>query len=184
MGGPTAAAPGQDPNESVYVAANDGEIELAVGEPVLVKSGLTEHHAYPVTGRDSLGEIDVQRRFQNFYDFRHMLTVRFPGLYIPPVPGKTQLGMHSKDDSTVRERKYFLDLFLKECCSLRYLAQSKELQILLRPQGDISSLMSKQYKPKLPEVLAAYRATLPVVEDYQEREISVFAEDVNKFAAD
>ena len=44
--------------------------------------------------------------------------------------------------------------------------------------------MSKQYKPKLPEVLAAYRATLPVVEDYQEREVSVFAEDVNKFAAD
>ena len=75
-------------------------------------------------------------------------------------------------------------LLAKECCSLKYLAQSKELQIFLRPQGDISSLMSKQYKPKLPEVLAAYRATLPVVEDYQEREVSVFAEDVNKFAAD
>ena len=59
MGGPAAASPGGgDLDQSVYVAANDGEIELAVGEPVLVKSGLTEHHTYPVTGRDSLGEID------------------------------------------------------------------------------------------------------------------------------
>lgn len=137
-----------------------------------------------MTGRDSLGDIDCQRRFQNFYDFRVMLVNRFPGLYIPPVPGKTQLGLHAKDDSVVNERKYFLDLFLKECCALTYLAASKEMQIFLRPQGDISQLMQKQYKPKLAEVLSVYRATMPVVEDYQERDVSVFADDVNKFAAD
>jgi len=27
-----------------------------------------------------------------------------------------------KDEAVVRERRYFLDLFLKECASLRYLA--------------------------------------------------------------
>lgn len=114
-----------------------------------------------------------------------MLINRFPGLYIPPVPRKTNLAQtSSKDENIVRERKYFLDLFLKECCSLKYLGQSKELQIFLRPQGDLSQLMQKQYKPKLVDVLATYRATLPVVEDYQERDVSVFAEDVNKFAAD
>ena len=69
-----------------------------------------------------------------------------------------------KDETVVRERRYFLDLFLKECASLRYLAQSKELQIFLRPQGDLTQLMQKQYKPKLVDVLATYRATLPVVE--------------------
>ena len=151
---------------SVYVAANDGEIELSVGEPIVVKSGLSEHHSYPVTGRDSLGEIEVNRRFNNFFDFRAMLIQRFPGLYIPPVPKKTGLSAshNKKDESIVRERRYFLDLFLKECCSLKYLAQSKELQIFLRPQGDLEKLMSKQYRPKLTDVLATYRATLPVVE--------------------
>jgi len=54
-----------------------------------------------------------------------MLLNRFPGLYIPPVPAKTTT--KSKEDETVRERKYFLDLFLKECASLRYIAMSKEL---------------------------------------------------------
>ena len=141
MGGQTAgqgAAAGKL-DESVYIPGNDGEIELHVGEPVLVKKGLTEHHEYPVMGRDSLGEIECQRRFQNFYDFRSMLCNRFPGLYIPPVPRKTNMSQtNAKDEGIVRERKYFLDLFLKECCSLRYLAQSKELQIFLRPQGDLS----------------------------------------------
>lgn len=66
MGGPTAggaATAGQQLDESVYIPGNDGEIELHVGEPVLVKKGLGEHHEYPVMGRDSLGEIECQRRF-------------------------------------------------------------------------------------------------------------------------
>lgn len=74
----------------------------------------------------------------------------------------------------VRERRYFLDLFLKECASLRYLAQSKELQIFLRPQGDLTQLMQKQFKPKLSDILTAYRATLPVVEVSNYRIQSIF----------
>lgn len=56
--GMTSSSPGQDPNESVYSPANDGEMELHVGDPVLQKGSLTEHHVYPVVGRDSLGEIE------------------------------------------------------------------------------------------------------------------------------
>lgn len=64
MGGQTAGATaGQQLDESVYIPGNDGEIELHVGEPILVKKGLTEHHEYPVMGRDSLGEVECQRRF-------------------------------------------------------------------------------------------------------------------------
>ena len=98
---------------------------MHVSEPQVVKSGLSEYHTYPILGRDSVGDIECSRRFQNFYDFRIMLMNRFPGLYIPPVPKKTTTG--KKDDAVVRERRYFLDLFLKECCSLKYLAMSKEL---------------------------------------------------------
>ena len=153
---------GQDPNMSIYQPGNDGEIELHVGDAVIVKGTLGDHHSYPVLGRDSIGEIECSRRFQNFYDFRTMLVNRFPGLYIPPVPKKTTT--NNKDESTVRERRYFLDLFLKECTSLKYLAASKELQIFLRPQGDLNSLMQKQYRPKLVDILTTFRATLPVVE--------------------
>ena len=100
-------------------------MELHVGDAILQKGALTEHHVYPVVGRDSLGEIECNRRFQHFHDFRVMLINHFPGLYVPPVPKKTTTG--KKDDAVVRERRYFLDLFLKEIVSLKYLAQSREL---------------------------------------------------------
>jgi len=44
--------------------------------------------------------------------------------------------------------------------------------------------MQKMYKPKLSDILATYRATLPVAEDYADRNISVFSEEVTKFSAD
>ena len=58
-----AAAIEHEAAETNYVSANDGEVELHVGEPLIVKTGLMEHHAYPVLGRDSLGDIECQRRF-------------------------------------------------------------------------------------------------------------------------
>lgn len=87
--------------------------------------------------------------------------MRFPGLYIPPIPNK-QSG--AKEAETVRERQYFLDAFVKELSSLKYLAQSKEVQIFLRPQGDLEKALSKLYKPQTQEILSTYRATLPVAE--------------------
>lgn len=96
-----------------------------MGEPILQKGSISEHHVYPVIGRDSHGEIECNRRFQHFYDFRTMLINRFPGLYIPPVPKKTTTG--KKDEAVIRERRYFLDLFVKEVVSLKYLAMSREL---------------------------------------------------------
>ena len=44
---------------------------------------------------------------------------RFPGLYVPPIPEKRG---DQKKDEVISERQYFLDQFLKECCSLVYLA--------------------------------------------------------------
>jgi len=157
-------APGSTPREadtSVYKAANDGFMELSVGEPVLVKQTIGDYHAYPIKGADSKGEVDCQRRFQIFFDFRNVLCQRFPGLYIPPIPKKS--ASQKKNAIVLRERQFFLDLFLKECASLRYLCQSKELQTFLRPEGDVEVALKKlAAKTKTGEQLAIYRACLEV----------------------
>ena len=139
-------------------------MELSVLEPVVVKEKLVgEYHAYPIKGYDSKGEIDVRRRFQLFYDFRHVLCKRFPGLYIPPIPKKTH--KNKKESQTLLERHYFLDLFLKECASLKYLAQSKELQTFLRSEGDVESNLKKlSGRSKTSDLLSTYRACLQVQE--------------------
>ena len=61
-----------------------------------------------------MGDIDVVRRFSEFLLFYEILFSRYPGLYIPPVPGKQFSG--NKEESFVEERRYFLDVFLKRLC--------------------------------------------------------------------
>jgi hypothetical protein len=75
-----------------YSPQNDGSMEITVGEPVLVKQNFKDFHAYPIVGRDSLGEFECQRRFSHFYEFRLALVMRYPGLFIPPMPPKKLSG--------------------------------------------------------------------------------------------
>lgn len=65
-------------------------MEIEVGYPILMKATFGDYHVYPLTGRDSLGDFECNRRFSNFVDFHQSLTFRYPGLYIPPIPEKTQ----------------------------------------------------------------------------------------------
>jgi len=173
----------RDADTSVYHAANDGFMELSVGEPVLVKQTIGDYHAYPIKGRDSKGEVDCQRRFQIFYDFRSVLCQRFPGLYIPPIPKKTS--SQKKNAIVLRERQFFLDLFLKECATLRYLCQSKELQVFLRPEGDVEASLKKLHaKTKTTEQLAIYRACLEVQEDFADNAVGQLNNEISVFVAD
>lgn len=90
----------QDYGSQLYVPQNDGVMEIAVLEPQLVKQTVgADYHSYPIVGKDSLGEIECSRRFQNFIDFRAMLVTRYPGLYIPPIPPKKTTG--SKDNAVI-----------------------------------------------------------------------------------
>lgn len=147
-----------------------------------MKGTIQDHHEYPVTGKDSLGEIECMRRFQHFVDFRMGLTARYPGLYIPPIPPKKMQG--KKESSLVSERQYFLDLFLKECCNLRYLAASKEMQVFLRPTGDVTAALKKISAPKTQDQIAIYRATVPINENFEEREVRQFQDEINDFIRD
>jgi sorting nexin-1/2 len=111
----------QVPSDSSFHNSNPGLIILEVGLPKLTKSTFKDYHEYPVTGRDSIDEIDVFRRYSAFEKFRNCLVTRYPGLYIPPIPGKQMAGR--KEEATIKERQYFLNLFLGKCCELNYIAQ-------------------------------------------------------------
>lgn len=148
---------------ALFVAQNDGIIEMNVGEPLLVKSGLGQYHAYPISGKDSNGPIECQRRYNFFFEFRQVLIWRFPGLFIPPISPKEVTG--AKEELTVLERQYFLNKFVQQCCQLRYIAQSIELQTFLRPQGDLGKELSRlQTRTKTADRIAVLRATVMVDE--------------------
>ena len=84
-----------------------------------------EYTVYFVIGRDNLGQINIQRRYREFLFLRDMLYSRYPGLMIPPMPGKQFQG--NKVELFVEERKYFLGRFLAQLGQQRYLASTPEV---------------------------------------------------------
>jgi hypothetical protein len=98
-----------------------------------------------------------------FFEFREALNLRYAGLYIPPLPPKKVTG--KSEAYTLLERQHFLDLFLKECCALKYLVQSIELQTFLKPTGDLKKELSRlQTISKTGDKIAILRATVGVNE--------------------
>lgn len=136
-------------------------MELNIGEPALIKNNFGDYHEYPINGRDSVGSIECMRRFSHFNDFHKCLVERFPGLYIPPIPPKAT---DKKGMATIEERRYFLDLFLKECCSLPYLVSGVEFQTFLRPVGNVEPALAKLVRERPTAILIKYRATLRIPE--------------------
>lgn len=61
-----------------------------------------KHNVYRIKGYDSLGEIEVSRRYREFHLFRDTLFSRYPGLYIPPLPLKQFNG--NTEEGFVQER--------------------------------------------------------------------------------
>ena len=55
-------------------------------------SGMGKHTVYRIKGCDSLGEIDIMRRYREFDQFRDLLFLRYPGIFIPPLPPKKNNG--------------------------------------------------------------------------------------------
>jgi hypothetical protein len=54
------------------IKCNDGKMKLDIVSQELVGSG-SKHTVYRIKGYDSLGEVDVTRRFKEFFMFRDIM---------------------------------------------------------------------------------------------------------------
>lgn len=93
------------------IQTNDGNLFIEIERHELRKQGSSEYTVYHVRGRDNLGPIEIQRRYREFLFLRDMLYSRYPGLMIPPMPGKQMSG--NRAEFFVEERKHFLNEFLR-----------------------------------------------------------------------
>lgn len=62
----------------------DAQLSFNVTDPVKVGSVIK----YSVVGQDADGRFECQRRFNEFFTLRKVLTERWPGCYIPCIPEK------------------------------------------------------------------------------------------------
>ena len=86
---------------------------------------------YKVTGTDSLGFFDGNRRYNEFFVLRQVIVANWPGIYIPSTPSKKLVG--NKDVKFIIERRYFLERFILQMSQIDYLVDSNEFQTFMRP---------------------------------------------------
>jgi hypothetical protein len=55
------------------INCNDGKMKIDIVGQELIGSGTNKHTVYRIKGHDSLGEIDVTRRFKEFFLFREIM---------------------------------------------------------------------------------------------------------------
>jgi len=120
------------------------------------------HIKYTVKGEDSEGDFEEVRRFKDFYALRNALVSRWPGVYIPAIPGKKMMG--NKDEKFVEERRCLLERFMKELSKFDYLIHSKEFKIFAREKGDIEKILTALQKQTPMQILEKYRLNFKIDE--------------------
>lgn len=96
---------------------------------------------YTVTGTDSEGRFEIQRRYNEFLALNNALNERWPGCYVPAIPEKQLIG--DKEEGFVEERRQLLERFIQECSKYESLIESKEFKIFARQAGEINEQMER-----------------------------------------
>lgn len=128
------------------------EYDICIVE--IVKQG---HTSYKIKGVDKNGELDICRRYKEFYALRNVMRKRWVGFYIPGIPPKKPIG--NKEDIVVKERWYLLNRFLQEVSKIPHLWESEEMGIFLRPKMDVEknlNLLGKMTSEQILERISTH----------------------------
>lgn len=110
--------------------------ELATSYNVKSFVKMNERYEYRLLGTDPKTKkiFDVMRRYPHFLLLRVNFILRFPGMYIPPLPKKQTIDSQEK---IANLRKFFLNRFVKQISMCPYLLESQEFQVFLKPQVNL-----------------------------------------------
>ena len=169
------------------IATNDGKMTLQIVETARKKDTAAllsagNYTVYGIKGKDSLGEIDIERRYSEFLMLRDSLFQRYPGILIPPIPSKQFQG--NTDPAFVEERKGYLNLFLQKLCQQRHLASSPEVQVFLRPRGSVIESFKNLESMSTSRILRYYQVKIPLrsaLDHISDRQVNDYNAQVNAF---
>ena len=162
------------------VQVNNGFMQLHITDIEAIGNGGRKYTVYNIKGNDSLGPIEVIRRYKEFFVFREVLFQRYPGMFIPPIPPKQATG--NKEETFVQERMYFLDQFLRTLCRTYYLCKTPEVQVFLRPQGKVEDSLKSLSATTTDKVLQFYTQNLQISSLHpQEGVLARYTAEINDF---
>jgi hypothetical protein len=110
-------------------------IEITVNNPQIRHTTFRQHVLYTVSGTDSLGGFQVQRRYKEFLALRKVLLIEWPGCCIISLPPKQALVTFTQGNleaNFIENRRKLLEYFLKNLTKNSYILISEEFQFFLR----------------------------------------------------
>jgi sorting nexin-1/2 len=136
---------------------------------------------YTISGVDSEGKFEIQRRYKEFDSLHNALLDRWPGCYVPAIPEKAMVG--DKDDNFVEQRRSLLERFMRECGKYEYLIESKEFKIFSRSPGEVDKTHDQIPRQTPLQILEKYRLNFKLDEDQDTSEIARYRDKINIFNA-
>ncbi|CAD8050103.1 unnamed protein product [Paramecium sonneborni] len=132
------------------------------------ESLLETYTYYIIKGKDKIGFFEVYRRYKDFTALRDALQLKWPGCFIPGIPGKKMF--QGNDIKTASERLRFLKQFCHKIKLLPNLYYSQEFsQLFLRSKDrDIHKIFEQMQRPRTAELIQKYQLNFI---DLQGREI-------------
>ena len=134
---------------------------------------------YTVTGQDSDGRFEIQRRYNDFLALNISLNERWPGCYVPAIPEKQLIG--DKEDGFVEERRQLLERFIRECSKYEFIIESKEFKIFSRQAGEVNEVLEKMPKQTPSQILEKYRLNFPKILEESASDMARYREKINIF---
>ncbi|CAG9336197.1 unnamed protein product [Blepharisma stoltei] len=111
-----------------------GDIQISVGDPTINNASIRKYALYPITGNDSSGNFQINRRYKDFRALRDVLSKQWQGCYIPQIPPKQMIGNLQAD--FLDQRKKLLEFFLIKTAKIPYIYQSEIFQQFIRGPQD------------------------------------------------
>lgn len=136
---------------------------------------------YLVSGVDEEGPFEISRRYNDFYNFYKTLLFRWPGIYIPPIPPK-KAGVN-KDEKNLKERKIFLEKFIRVLGENEFLVHSEEFKVFSRHNGNIEKVF--KVLPRLtPDILLKrFESCLKYTEAPDSSQTKNWITEINEFSS-
>jgi hypothetical protein len=119
----------------------------------------------------------ITRRYSDFYSLREKLVERWPGVYIPNIPGKKVI--KNTETKTINMRMRLINRFLDKLSKIKYLYNSEEMQLIKSSTSECAKNIDKLKKLSYLEKLERYQSAFP--DYYENYDVILGKGKVNEF---
>lgn len=138
-------------------------LEVVLSSPLVVLENFSNAVNYHVKTQDSTGKYECVRSYTEFIRLRKVMCKKWPGVYMPPIPGKTFLSNLSS--KFVKTYKKQLEIYLEHLINSDFLSTSEEFQCFLKSK----IAYNRKYNADLSEISMNFQA---VFHEYSGRQLT------------